>query len=134
MRLTVQAAVRWASGVPDLVLATETFQRIPMLLAFSLTDADGAAVEHLDQSQVHVGYQYSPEPSEDSLAVVSDFHRMGPSFGGNGWYSCVVHPQPTDVWAQDEVFLCLTVRRPGAAGSGQDKGQAIVLSRYRQTP
>lgn len=134
-RLNVEVAVRWASGVPDQILAgTETFQNIPMLLVLSVTDGDGAKVENLSQDQIHVGYQYAPEPSEDSLAVVSDFNHIGPTFGGTGWYSCILHPQPTDIWGQDEVFLCVTVRRPSASGSGQDKGQALTLARYRQIP
>ena len=81
-RLNVQVAVRWASGVPDQVVAgTETFQNIPMLLVLSVTDGDGAKIENLDQGQIHVGYQYAPEPREDSLAVVSDFQHIGPTVG-----------------------------------------------------
>ena len=92
-RLNVQVAVRWTSGVPDQIIAgTETLQHIPMLLALSVTDGDGAKVNDLGQDQIHVGYQYTPEPSEDSTAVVSDFHRMGRTLGGTGWYSCILHP------------------------------------------
>lgn len=134
-RLNVQMAVHWGSGPPDETIDGQaTFQLIPMLLALSVTDADGAKAENLGQDNIHVGYQYEPEPREDSLAVVSDFHHMGPSFGGTGWYSCILNPQPPDVWAADGVFLCVTVRRPSASGSGQDQGQALILAQYKQAP
>jgi len=132
-RLNVEAVARWAGSAPDEIVAgTATFQQFPMLLALSVTDSEGTKVENLTQDQIHVGYQYAPDPHEDSIAVVSDFHHMGPSFGGTGWYSCIVNHQPTDIWAQDEIFLCVTVRRPSASGSGQDRGQAITLARYHQ--
>jgi hypothetical protein len=108
-RLNVQAAVRWASGAPSQVIAAQpTFQPIPMLLALSVTDQDGAMVEQLPADAIRVGYQEQPEPSEDSLALVSSFHRHGPSFGGTGWYSCIVKPQSPNGWVQDEVFLSIS--------------------------
>jgi hypothetical protein len=128
-RLNVQAAARWASiGLPG---GAETFQEAPMLLAVSVTDADGARVE-LTQDQLRVGYQYAPEHSEDSVAVISYFHPNGPTQGDTRWFSCRVHPTPSDSWGADEVFLCVTVRRPNPGGSGVDRGAALIPARYRQ--
>jgi hypothetical protein len=123
-RLNVQAAARWASGAPD-------FQHVAMLLALSVTDMDGASVQNLSVEEVRVGYQMRPEPVEDTIATISEFHHNGPTFGGTGWYSCIVNPLDATGWLQDEVFLCVTVRRPGA--SGQDRGQSLLLARYHQT-
>jgi len=123
-RLNVQAAVRWAGDTPD-ETGPDAFRNTPMLLAVAVTDGDGARV-NLNANEIHVGYQHTAEASEDSIAVVSDFHSNGPSFGDTHWHSCTVSPQPTDSFGHDEVFLYVTVRR------GQDRGQALVLARYRQ--
>ena len=128
-RLNVQATVRWANSVPG--PPAEDFQNAPMLLAVSVTDGDGTKVD-LRQDQLRVGYQYRPEASEDSLAVISDFHGNGPSFGETRWSSCLVQHQPSDTWGADEVVLFVTVRKPSASGSGFDKGQAMILAKYRQ--
>jgi hypothetical protein len=120
-RLNVQAAVRWASGSPN-------FRTVGMLLALSVTDQDGAKVEHLDTDNIHVGYQERPDPVEDTLALISDFHRYGPTVGGTGWYSCIVKPQSPGGWVQNEVLLCVTVRHTG------NRGQTILLARYHQIP
>jgi hypothetical protein len=130
-RLNVQAAARWAGGQPDEIVAGMlTFQRVAMLLALSVTDMDGAGVQNLLAEEVRVGYQMFPEAVEDTIASISDFHHNGPTFGGTGWFSCIVNPPDANGWVQDEVFLCVTVRRPGA--SGQDRGQALLLARYHQ--
>ena len=123
-RLNVQAAVRWAGDTPD-ETGPDAFRNTPMLLAIAVTDGDGVGVD-LNANEIHVGYQHTVEASEDSIAVVSDFHGNGPSFGDTRWHSCTVSPQPTDSFGQDEVFLYVTVRR------GQDRGQALVLARFRQ--
>jgi hypothetical protein len=98
-----------------------------MLLALSVTDQDGATVDQLPADAIRVGYQQQPEPSEDTLASISNFHHNGPTFGGTGWYSCIVNSQSPNGWVQDEVFLCVTVRHGG------NRGQAILLARYHQT-
>ena len=123
-RLNVQAAVRWAGDTPD-ETGPDAFRNTPMLLAIAVTDGDGVGVD-LNANEIHVGYQHTVEASEDSIAVVSDFHGNGPSFGDTRWHSCTVSPQPTDSFGQDEVFLYVTVRH------GQDRGQALVLARFRQ--
>lgn len=126
-RLNVQAAVRWGSGAPAQVIAGQpTFQVVAMLVALSVTDQDGAMVEQLPVDAIRVGYQEQPEPSEDSLALVSDFHHHGPTFGGTGWYSCIVRPQNPNGWIADEVFLTVTVRHQG------NRGQTTLLARYHQ--
>jgi hypothetical protein len=133
-RLNMQAAVRWAGSGPDQILAgTSTYQRIPMVLALSVTDMDGVGIEQLRAEEVHVGYQIQPEGTEAPFAAISDFQHNGPTAGslrGAGWYSCIVNPPAAGGWFQDEIFLCVTVQRPGA--SGQDRGQALVLARYHQ--
>jgi hypothetical protein len=53
-------------------------------------------IEQLNQGEIRAGYQYQPEPSENNLAVISDFDHNGPSAGGTGWYSCILRPQPGD--------------------------------------
>jgi hypothetical protein len=78
----------------------------------------------LQASEIRVGYQIQPEGTEGALAEISDFHHNGPTFGGTGWYSCIVQPPSSNGWFQNEVFLCVTVRR------GQDRGQALLLARY----
>ena len=124
-RLNVQAAARWASGAPDQILAGQsTYQRIPMLLTLLATNEDGSQVDRLEASDVRVGFQIQPEVSEDSIAEISHFHHNGPTFGGTGWYSCIVQPPAANGWVQNEVFLCVTVRK------GQGRGQALLLARY----
>ena len=122
-RLNVQAAVRWAGDTPD-ETGPDAFRNTPMLLAIAVTDGDGARVD-LNAGEIRVGYQHTAEASEDSIAVVSGFHSNGPTFGDAHWHSCIVSPQPTDSFGRDEVFLYVTVRR------NQDRGQALVLARYR---
>jgi hypothetical protein len=129
--LNVQACVRWASGQPDETVIGETsFTRVPMLLALSVTDINGAAVEQLNEDAVHVGFQAQPEAVEGSLAVVSDFHHNGPTFRGLGWYSCILNPPDSGIWIQDEIFICVTVLHQGPGGL--DKGKTITLARYHQ--
>jgi hypothetical protein len=124
-RFNVQAAVRWAGGAPDQVLAGQpTYQLIPMLLALSVTNEDGAGVDQLQADHIRVGYQIQPEGTEGATAEISDFHHNGATFGGTGWYSCIVQPPSPNGWFQNEVFLCVTVRR------GQDRGQDLLLARY----
>jgi len=82
-RLNVKAAVRWASG-------TTSFGTIQMLLTLSVTDQDGMTVDRLTADAVRVGYQVQPEATEDFVASISLFHHNGPTFGGTGWYSCLV--------------------------------------------
>ena len=125
-RLNVKAAVRWASG-------TTSFGTIQMLLTLSVTDQDGMTVDRLTADAVRVGYQVQPEATEDFVASISLFHHNGPTFGGTGWYSCIVDPPTPLGWVQDEVFLCVTVRHPGPSGQ-EDRGQDILLARYHQTP
>jgi hypothetical protein len=61
-KLNVQAAARWAGGAPDQVLAGQlTYQRLPMVLALSVTNEDGAGIDHLEASEIRVGYQMQPD-------------------------------------------------------------------------
>lgn len=103
-----------------------------MLLALSATDQDGAAVENLTAEEVRVGFQMTPLVAVETIAAILEFHHNGPTFGGTGWYSCIVSP-PEGGWVQDEVLLCVTVRRP-ASGGHQNRGQRILLARYHQLP
>jgi hypothetical protein len=132
-RLDVQAAVRWASLLADEVVdGKPTFRHVEMLLALSVTDMDGVPVDQLTAEQVRVGYQMQSEAPDDTFASISDFHHNGPTFFGTGWYSCIVNPQEATGWLQDQVFLCVTVQRPGA--SGHDRGRALLLASYHQIP
>ena len=90
--VTVAGHIRGASGPPGQVIAGQpTFQLIPLLLALSVTDQDRAMMEQLPADAIRVGYQKQPEPSEDTLALISNLHHNnGPTVGGTGWYSCIV--------------------------------------------
>jgi hypothetical protein len=132
--LHVHAQVRWAGGQPDQIIAgTPTFQLFPMTLSFSVTDADGVPLDQIDPTWLHVGYQWSPDAQEDSIAVLSALTRHGPTIPpGRHWFSCVVSHQPDDVWAQDEIFIAVMISRPSPSGTGHDSGRTHLLARYHQ--
>src|SRR3954468_3595274 len=96
-RLHVGAAVRWPAPRRTTALPRPTVLWGHCDAARALRDGRRRAmIEQLNQGEIRAGYQYQPEPSENNLAVISDFDHNGPSAGGTGWYSCILRPQPGD--------------------------------------
>jgi len=128
-RLNVEAQTRWTSAAPDEGASAATFGHVAMVMALSITNQDGVGVIEVRADEIRVGFQMRPPsdpPGDESFAAISDFRHLGPSFGGTGWYSCLVQPPEPSGWLQDEVFLCVTVRHAA------DRGQTLLLARYHQ--
>jgi hypothetical protein len=114
-RLDVVAAARWA-GSGD-------FHIFPILVAVSVSDGAGLPVQGLPDSAFHVRYQHDPDNS--FAGAVSAFHEHGGEPSGHGEYSFVVKPGgESPPFAQDEVFLYVTVSRGG------NHGQTLCLAKF----
>jgi hypothetical protein len=120
-RLDVEVRARWAGGTPD-------FTHAPILVAVSVSAADGSPVTGLTFSEFVVRCLQAPGSGTTTVSMDGfEEHSTGGPAGSGGYYSFVVRPSAEGVelpFVQDEVFLFVTVR------GGGDDGQTLCLARY----